>query len=167
MKLIDKKVFKYGIPILLLVIFFFQYSPLSMTILIGNLMNDKLFLDKNTSINLPKNWLCSLSNQEHSEVGIINQNFILENKIDISDSFFLYFEKANNKGKIEFPNMKLQKAFFDQKKYTLHDGKNCRYQIYQTDNQIDYIYISDKNALLTFGKYNKDIPKFIDEFCDN
>jgi len=162
MHIINK--YKRLIVIVILILFMWSFSPLYFSIKIGNLLNSKLFIDRNTTISLPKNWMVSILSSKKSRLVYIDENFILRNKLDIHD-ITIRFEKKDNRGKVEFPNDKWVNILFKEKKHITHNGKNCIYQIYRTDKSIDYIYIPQKNAVLNFYKYDNTIPIFIDEFC--
>ena len=152
------------ILIVILFIFVWNFSPLYLFIKVGNILNSKLFIDKNTTISLPKDWMVSVMSSNNSQLVYINKKFILKNKLDIHD-ITIYFKKKGNKGIVEFPDNRWIHILLKDKKYTMHNGINCLYKIYRTNNVINNIYIPKKNAILKFHKYDNDIPKFIDDFC--
>jgi len=151
------------LSLLFVIYMIFYFSPLNFFIKIGNVINDKLFLDENNYIHFPKNWLVSISTINTTKFIFINKNFILDNNIDILD-ISIKFENNNNKGRVTFPNKVLLKKDLD-KNYSEYNGKNCKYRIYGINNKIYHIYIPKKNAILNFSKYDSSIPIFIDEFC--
>jgi len=167
MQLIDKlnlKSYIFSIfSLLFLVYMIFYFSPLNFSIQLGNILNNKLFLEKNKYIYLPKDWFVGVVSPNKTRLAVINENFILDNNLNIND-LAIRFEREGNSGRVSFPNEKLFKTYLN-KKYKEYDNGNCKYRIYGTKNKIYNIYIPEKNALLKFSKYDKSIPVFIKEFC--
>jgi len=173
MKLIIKQIFNVVVVLIILILSWMSfvsiyYSPEYLMIKTQNIFNKHLNIDNNISISLPKDWLYLISSKAKSSSQFyLYENFIIDNKLDISKILFTVVT-YDNKGIISFKDKKYieQICKLYDEKYTIHDGKNCIYQVYQKENKIDFIYIPFKKTKLIFENYNKDIPKFIDEFCE-
>ena len=172
MQLIIKRIFTIFVVLIILILSWMSfitiyYSPEYLMIKTQNICNKNLKIENNISVSLPKDWLYLINLKDKSSSRFyLNENFIIDNKLDINKILFTV-SKIGNKGLVVFKNKKDIEHIFKlyDEKYTTHKGINCKYQIYQKDNKIDFIYIPIKKTKLTFTYYNKDIPKFIDEFC--
>jgi hypothetical protein len=167
MQLISNKGLKYNILLIFSLLFMlymiFYFSPLNFSIQLGNILNSKIYLNKDQYVNLPKGWVASLTTEDTIQLVYLKKKYILNNNLDIK-KVTLRFEQKNNSGRIEFPSIEKQKVL-NEKKHQKYGGKNCGYQIYRTNNIIDYIYIPKNNSLLYFCKFDKSIMEFIDEYC--
>jgi hypothetical protein len=139
-------------------------SPHIVEIKIANFFNNKLYLNKNISINLPKNWYHSISiNGIHSKYGIIDKEFILKNSKNGKNFFYTFFNK-NNSGIIKFKD-NLSYNSLQQYSKKEYNNQYCRFIAYHSGNKIHGIYIPLKESIVFFDKYDRPSKKFIEELC--
>ena len=172
MRLIIKTILKTTIILVVFLLSYasfisLYYSPKYLTIKVQNILNSKLYINNNVTVNLPKDWFYLISGvKTKSSFLYLNKNFI-KNNIENNETFLFIGESNNNKVVIEFKNEKYIENLFKLygEKYTTHAGINCIYQAYQKNNKIEFIYIPSKEIKLSFRTYTKDSAEFIDEFC--
>ena len=138
--------------------------PHIIEIKIANLVNNRLYFDKNISINLPKNWYHSLYiNGIHSKYGIISEDFIIKHNKE-GRNFFYTFLNKNNSGMIQFQNNLSLNSLkkYSKKEYT---NKYCKFIAYHEKNKIHAIHIPSKDVMVFFTRYDKPSKEFIEDLC--
>jgi len=173
--LINKRIYRIILSIILLLSILYYFiifmSPLTWNIYFNNLLNsNKLYIDKNISIPLPKGWAYHIfgknfNGKKYSSGWLyIDKGFIVDNHLNLDT---IQFSITSHQDSIEvyFKNKYIKNSFSKNNEYKKYYLDKCDIEVYQHVS-LPIIVIPKKKMVLNFQKVlDSSSKQFIKKIC--